>query len=127
MGVGKPDDLVGAVLRGIDMFDCVLPTRSGRHGQAFTWDGPINLRNAAFSEDLSPLDAASSCRASNGFSRAYLHHLARAGEMLAAVILSWHNIAFYQALMSGLRGACQEGTARAFGRDFLSRYRPGSD
>lgn len=126
MGVGKPDDLVGAVLRGIDMFDCVLPTRSGRHGQAFTWDGPINLKNAAFSEDLAPLDPASPCRASSGFSKAYLHHLVRAGEMLGAVLLSWHNIAFYQALMLGLRDACERGETRAFGRDFLSRYRSGS-
>ena len=126
MGVGKPDDLVGAVLCGIDMFDCVLPTRSGRHGQAFTWDGPINLKNAAFSEDLSSLDPDSPCRASNGFSRAYLHHLVRAGEMLGAVILSWHNIAFYQALLAGLRDACERGEARAYGREFLSRYRPGS-
>jgi queuine tRNA-ribosyltransferase len=127
MGVGKPDDIVGAVLRGIDMFDCVLPTRSGRHGQAFTWDGPINLKNVGFAQDESPLDAASACRASNGFSKAYLHHLVRAGEMLASVLLSWHNIAFYQQLMAGLRFACESGKTKAFARDFLSRYRSKSD
>jgi queuine tRNA-ribosyltransferase len=127
MGVGKPDDIVGAVLRGIDMFDCVLPTRSGRHGQAFTWDGPINLKNAGFAEDESPLDADSLCRASNGFSKAYLHHLVRAGEMLASVILSWHNIAFYQQLMAGLRLACEAGETQAFARGFLARYHSGND
>jgi queuine tRNA-ribosyltransferase len=126
MGVGKPDEIVGAVLRGIDMFDCVLPTRSGRHGQAFTWDGPMNLKNAGFAEDESPLDAASACRASNGFSKAYLHHLVRAGEMLASVVLSWHNIAFYQQLMAGLRLACEVGQTRDFAREFLARYRSGN-
>jgi queuine tRNA-ribosyltransferase len=123
MGVGKPADIIGAVLRGIDMFDCVLPTRSGRHGQAFTKDGPINLKNAVFAEDDAPLDSASACPASSQFSKAYLHHLVRAGEMLAAVLLTWHNIAFYQELMAGLRLAIERGEAASFGREFLLQYR----
>ena len=127
MGVGKPDDIVGAVLRGVDMLDCVLPTRSGRHGQAFTWDGPINLKNAAHAEDQRPLDESSDCRASSGFSRAYLHHLVRAGEMLGAVLLSWHNVAFYQALMARLREAIAGRNAQDFAREFLARYRAGSE
>lgn len=123
MGVGKPADMIGAVLRGIDMFDCVLPTRSGRHGQAFTKDGPINLKNAAFAEDEDPLDAASACVASSQFSKAYLHHLVRAGEILAAVLLTWHNIAFYQDLMAGLRVAIERGQTESFAREFLTQYR----
>ncbi|MEM6654141.1 MAG: tRNA guanosine(34) transglycosylase Tgt [Pseudomonadota bacterium] len=105
MGVGKPIDLVEAVARGIDMFDCVLPTRAGRHGQAWTWDGPINLKNAQFADDLAPVDAAVDCPASRDYSRAYLHHLIRSGEYLGAMVLSWHNIAFYQALMQRMRDA----------------------
>jgi queuine tRNA-ribosyltransferase len=123
MGVGKPDDLIGAVLRGIDVFDCVLPTRSGRHGQAFTRRGPINLKNAAYAEDESPLDPSIPIPASSGFSKAYLHHLVRSGEMLAAVLLSWHNVAFYQALMAGLRRAIEEGRVIAFAQQFLTGYR----
>ncbi len=105
------------------MFDCVLPTRSGRHGQAFTKDGPINLKNAAFAEDQAPLDPNSACPASSEFTKAYLHHLVRAGEMLAAVLLTWHNIAFYQDLMAGLRLAIEQGNVNTFARDFLARYR----
>jgi queuine tRNA-ribosyltransferase len=127
MGVGKPPDIVGAVLRGIDMFDCVLPTRSGRHGQAFTWDGPINLKNAEFAEDETPLDSLSACPASSKFSKAYLHHLVRAGEMLAAVLLSWHNIAFYERLTASLRLAIEQGTAQSFAREFTSRYSAGRE
>lgn len=123
MGVGKPDDLVGAVLRGCDMFDCVLPTRSGRHGQAFTWDGPVNLKNARYAEDLEPLDATSDCPASTEYSKAYLHHLVRAGEMLSSILLTWHNIAFYQALMRGLRFAVERHEIDSFASAFLSRYR----
>ncbi len=93
MGVGKPDDIVGAVERGIDMFDCVLPTRSGRNGQAFTWDGPLNIRNAKFAEDMSPLDPESPTAA---WSKAYLHHLVRSGEMLGAMLMTEHNLWFYQ-------------------------------
>jgi len=113
MGVGKPIDLVESVARGIDMFDCVLPTRSGRHGQGWTWDGPVNLTNARFAEDLSPLDAAVDCPASREFSRAYLHHLFKAGEYLGPMVLSWHNTAFFQALMAELRAAIAEGRFEA--------------
>jgi queuine tRNA-ribosyltransferase len=109
MGVGKPIDLVESVARGIDMFDCVLPTRSGRHGQAWTWDGPVNVTNARFAEDLSPLDEAVDCPASREFSRAYLHHLFKAGEYLGPMVLSWHNTAFFQALMQEIRAALNEG------------------
>ncbi|WP_084419430.1 tRNA guanosine(34) transglycosylase Tgt [Henriciella litoralis] len=110
MGVGKPIDLVESVARGIDMFDCVLPTRAGRHGQAWTWDGPINLKNAKFAEDLSPVDEAVNCPASNDYSKAYLHHLIRSGEYLGSMILSWHNTAFFQALMARMRVAIADGS-----------------
>ncbi len=109
MGVGKPIDLVESVARGIDMFDCVLPTRSGRHGQAWTWNGPLNVTNARFAEDLSPLDEAVDCPASRDFSRAYLHHLFKAGEYLGPMVLSWHNTAFFQSLMAEIRAAIAEG------------------
>jgi queuine tRNA-ribosyltransferase len=105
MGVGKPDDIVGAVLRGVDMFDCVLPTRSGRNGQAFTPEGPLNLRNARFAEDAEPLDPNCGCPACRQFSRAYLHHVVKAGEVIAAMLLTWHNLTFYQRIMAGLRAA----------------------
>lgn len=113
MGVGKPIDLVESVARGIDMFDCVLPTRSGRHGQAWTWAGPINVTNAKFAEDLSPLDEAVDSPASREFSRAYLHHLFKAGEYLGPMVLSWHNTAFFQALMAEIRAAIAEGRFEA--------------
>ena len=113
MGVGKPIDLVESVARGIDMFDCVLPTRSGRHGQAWTWDGPINLTNARFAEDTSPIDPAVNCPASQDYSRAYLHHLFKSGEYLAPMVLSWHNTAFFQALMQEMRDAISEGRFEA--------------
>ncbi|MGD2133260.1 MAG: tRNA guanosine(34) transglycosylase Tgt [Maricaulaceae bacterium] len=109
MGVGKPIDLVEAVARGVDMFDCVLPTRSGRHGQAWTDEGAINLKNARFAEDQGPLDAAIDCPASRDYSRAYLHHLVRSGEMLGAVLLSWHNVAYFQSLMARARAAIAAG------------------
>ena len=105
MGVGKPIDLVEAVARGIDMFDCVLPTRSGRHGQAWTWAGPLNLKNAKFAEDIAPLDPASECPASRDYSKAYIHHLFKAGEYLGPMLLSWHNTAFFQSLMQRIRAA----------------------
>lgn len=108
MGVGTPLDLIEAVARGADMFDCVLPTRSGRHGQAFTWAGKVNLKNAAHADDLAPLDAASSCPAARDYCRAYLHHLVKSGEFLAPILLSWANIAFYQELMAGMRTAIAE-------------------
>lgn len=122
MGVGKPDDIVGAVLRGIDMFDCVLPTRSGRNGQAFTWDGPLNMRNACHAEDSGPLDADCRCPACRQFSRAYLHHAVKANEIIAAMLLTWHNLTFFQDLMAALRAAIAEGRLTAFVRDFSARY-----
>ncbi len=125
MGVGKPLDIVEAVARGVDMFDCVLPTRSGRHGQAWTWDGPLNLRNARFAEDDSPLDEASDCAASRDYSKAYLHHLFRAGEILGQVLLSWHNISFYGALTAAMRAAITEGRFARFRGDFAERQAPG--
>jgi queuine tRNA-ribosyltransferase len=109
MGVGTPSDIVGAVERGIDMFDCVMPTRSGRHGQAFTWAGKLNMRNAAHIEDRRPLDEASPCPAARDYSRAYIHHLLRAGEYLAPMILSWANVHFYQDLMAAIRESIREG------------------
>jgi queuine tRNA-ribosyltransferase len=121
MGVGKPLDLVEAVARGVDMFDCVLPTRSGRHGQAWTWTGPVNLKNARFAEDEAPLDAGSACPASCDYSKAYLHHLVKAGEILGQVLLSWHNVAFFQALMATMRAAIGEGRFEAFRREFKGR------
>lgn len=105
MGVGKPDDIVGAVARGVDMFDCVLPTRSGRTGQAFTRRGPINLRNARHGSDPRPLDGTCRCPACRNYSRAYLHHLVKAGEILGAMLLTWHNLTYYQDLMAMLRDA----------------------
>ncbi len=122
MGVGKPDDLVGAVARGVDMFDCVLPTRSGRNGQAFTWDGPINIRNAKFAEDQSPLDASCACPVCTTWSRAYLHHLVRSGEMLGAMLMTQHNLHFYQDLMQAMRDAIAARAFAAFRRDFEARY-----
>jgi queuine tRNA-ribosyltransferase len=124
MGVGKPIDIVEAVWRGVDMFDCVLPTRSGRHGQAWTWEGPINLKNARFAEDESPLDPESEVPASRDYSKAYLHHLVRADEILGQVLLSWHNVAFFQRLMGQLRAAIAEGRLDAFRAEFRARQRP---
>ncbi len=122
MGVGKPDDIVGAVARGVDMFDCVLPTRSGRNGQAFTWAGPLNIRNARFAEDEGPVDPRCSCAVCGRFSRAYLHHLVRSGEMLGAMLMTEHNLSFYQQLMQGLRDAIGEGRLAAFARAFRRDY-----
>ncbi len=122
MGVGKPDDIVGAVERGIDMFDCVLPTRSGRTGQAFTRHGPINIRNAKFAEDQDPLDPACPCPVCGTWSRAYLHHLVRAGEILGAMLMTEHNLWFYQTLMADLRAAIEEQRLTAFANDFRAKY-----
>ncbi|MBX9592064.1 MAG: tRNA guanosine(34) transglycosylase Tgt [Hyphomonadaceae bacterium] len=121
MGVGTPLDLIEAVARGIDMFDCVLPTRSGRHGQAFTWSGKVNLRNAKYADDSSPLDPASSCPAARDYSRAYLHHLVKSGEYLGAMLLSWANTAFYQELMQAMRGAIAAGRFAAWSRETKDR------
>jgi queuine tRNA-ribosyltransferase len=120
MGVGKPDDMIGAVERGIDMFDCVLPTRSGRTGQAFTRDGPINIRNAKYAEDTAPLDSESPVAS---WSRAYLHHLVRSGEILGAMLMTEHNLWFYQRLMQDLRDSIAEGRLAAYADAFRARYR----
>ncbi len=123
MGVGKPDDVVEAVVRGIDMFDCVLPTRSGRTGQAFTADGPLNLRNARFAEDSNPIEPDCPCPACTTFSRAYVHHLVKSGEILGAMLMTQHNLWFYQRLMLGLRSAIIDQQLAGFANDFLERYR----
>ncbi len=107
MGVGTPDDILRSVARGIDMFDCVMPTRSGRHGLAFTRFGKVNLKNARHAEDTRPLDEASDCPASRDYSRAYLHHLVRSNEALASMLLTWNNLAYYQSLMAGIRDAVE--------------------
>ncbi len=122
MGVGKPDDLVGAVERGVDMFDCVLPTRSGRNGQGFTWNGPLNMRNAKHAEDEGPIDERCACPVCTTYSRAYLHHLIKSGEMLGAMLLTEHNLSFYQALMAGMREAIRAGQFGAFAADFRRMY-----
>lgn len=122
MGVGKPDDLVGAVERGIDMFDCVLPTRSGRNGQAFTWAGPVNIRNAKHAEDTAPLDPECDCPVCTTWSRAYLHHLIRSKEILGAMLMTQHNLHFYQALMAAMRRAIATGGFAAFAKAFRDKY-----
>ena len=122
MGVGKPDDVVEAVRRGIDMFDCVLPTRSGRTGQAFTADGPLNLRNARFAEDSEPIEPDCPCPACATFSRAYVHHLVKSGEILGAMLMTQHNLWFYQRLMQRLRDAIAGRRFAAFATEFLQRY-----
>lgn len=118
MGAGKPNDLVGAVLRGVDMFDCVLPTRSGRTSQAFTRRGTVNLRNTRHADDPRPLDNNCSCPTCKDYSRAYLHHLFKCGEILGAMLLTWHNLHYYQELMAGLRKAIDKGRLLAFVADF---------
>jgi queuine tRNA-ribosyltransferase len=123
MGAGKPDDIVGAVARGVDMFDCVLPTRSGRTGQAFTADGPINIRNARFAEDQGPLDPECGCPTCATYTRAYVHHLVRSGEILGAMLMTEHNLSFYQRLMQGLRDAIAKGRFAKHAAAFLERYR----
>lgn len=125
MGVGKPDDIVGAVERGIDMFDCVMPTRSGRTGQGFTRRGPINMKNARHKDDMRPIDEACSCPACTQYSRAYVHHLIRAGEILGAMLLTWHNLQFYQDLMADLRQAISETRLTAFAKAFREQYATG--
>lgn len=109
MGVGKPSDIIGAVARGVDMFDCVIPTRSGRNGQAFTKDGPINIRSSKYADDESPLEPGCPCPACLSYSRAYLHHLVRMGEILGSMLMTWHNLTYYQNLMQRLRDHINEG------------------
>ncbi|MEM9027359.1 MAG: tRNA guanosine(34) transglycosylase Tgt [Pseudomonadota bacterium] len=121
MGVGTPKDIIAAVATGIDMFDCVMPTRSGRHGLAFTWNGRVNLKNARHADDPAPLDPMSSCPAARDYSRAYLHHLIRSNEYLGAMLLSWANTWFYQDLMRAIRAAVTEGRFEAFQREYTER------
>ncbi len=118
MGVGKPDDILGAVKRGVDMMDCVLPSRSGRTGQAWTRRGQVNIKNARHADDPRPLDEACTCPACTSYSRAYLHHVFRAGEMISGMLLTWHNLHYYQELMAGMRAAIAEGRFAAFEADF---------
>jgi queuine tRNA-ribosyltransferase len=125
MGVGRPSDIIGAVLRGIDMFDCVLPTRSGRTGQAFTRRGTVNIKNARHIDDPRPLDEGCACPACARYSRAYLHHLTRAGEILGAMLLTWHNLQYYQDLMRGIRAAIAERRLAAFAAETLAREAEG--
>ncbi len=125
MGVGKPDDIVGAVLRGIDMFDCVLPTRSGRTGQAFTRRGQVNMKNARHIDDPRPIDESCPCPACRGYSRAYLNHLFRAKELLGYTLLTWHNLVYYQHLMAGLREAVGNGQLAQFAADFAAEQNTG--
>ena len=122
MGVGKPDDIAGAVLRGIDMFDCVIPTRSGRNGQAYTRGGTLNLRNARHANDPAPLDEECACPACTKFSRAYLHHTVKANEIIAAMLLTWHNLAYYQDLMRSLRDAIAHGRLAAAVEQIAAAY-----
>ncbi len=122
MGVGKPDDLVGAVERGVDMFDCVLPTRSGRNGQAFTWNGPLNLRNARHAEDTAPLDQRCTCPTCANYSRAYLHHLQKSDEILGAMLVTEHNLSFYQQLMQAMRDAIAGQSFQQFAAGFRRDY-----
>ena len=122
MGVGKPDDIVGAVLRGIDMFDCVLPTRSGRNGQAFTRHGPLNLRNAGHAQDTRPLDEDCRCPACRQFSRAYLHHVVKSGEIIGAMLLTWHNLTYFQDVMAELRAAIAAGRVLEVARRIAAAY-----
>jgi len=125
MGVGTPDDIVKAVMRGIDMFDCVMPTRAGRHGLAYTRRGKVSLRNARHAEDPRPLDADSSCPAARDYSRAYLHHLVRSGEALGAMLLTWVNVAYYQDLMQGLRDAIAAGRLAAHAEALAANWAAG--
>lgn len=125
MGVGKPDDIVGAVERGIDMMDCVLPSRSGRTGQAWTRRGQVNIKNARHQDDPRPLDENCTCLACRNYSRAYLHHVFRAQEMISGMLLTWHNLHYYQELMQGLRDAIAEGRLSAFVADFHAQRAEG--
>jgi queuine tRNA-ribosyltransferase len=127
MGVGKPDDIIGAVARGVDMFDCVIPTRSGRNARAYTDEGERNILNARYAEDPKPLQENCPCPACAHYSRAYLHHLFKADEMLGPMLLTWHNLTFYQTLMQGLRDAIAAKNLAGFAEAFLGRYGKASD
>ena len=125
MGVGRPDDIVGAVLRGVDMFDCVMPTRSGRTAQAFTKYGAINIRNARHREDYRPVEEGCDCPLCKNYTRAYIHHLQKCNEVLAVMLLTWHNIAYYERLMKGLREAISNDTLETFVEDFYKNQAKG--
>ncbi|OYU50066.1 MAG: tRNA guanosine(34) transglycosylase Tgt [Rhizobiales bacterium PAR1] len=127
MGVGTPDDLIESIARGVDMFDCVMPTRAGRHGTAYTRFGKMNLRNAKFAEDTRPLDIASSCPATRDYSRGYLHHLTKADEMLGQMLLTWNNIGYYQFLMAGAREAIATGRYAEFVAETKEGWKRGAD
>ena len=125
MGVGKPDDIVGAVLRGVDMFDCVMPTRSGRTAQAFTKFGPINIRNARHREDPRPVEEGCDCPLCKNYTRAYIHHLQKCNEILAVMLLSWHNIAYYERLMKEIRTAIENDCLKEFAEQFYENQKKG--
>lgn len=125
MGVGRPDDIVGAVLRGVDMFDCVMPTRSGRTSQAFTKYGPINIRNARHREDYRPLEEDCDCPLCSHYSRAYLHHLHKCNEVLGIMLLTWHNVRYYERLMQGLRSAIKNDTLQEYVAEFYANQAKG--
>lgn len=125
MGVGRPDDIVGAVLRGVDMFDCVMPTRSGRTSQAFTKYGTVNIRNARHREDNRPLEEGCDCPLCKNYTRAYIHHLQKCSEVLAVMLLTWHNIRYYQRLMAGLRQAIETDSLEAFTQEFYKNQAMG--
>lgn len=122
MGVGKPTDIVGAVKRGVDMFDCVLPTRSGRNGQAFTWKGAVNIRNSEHRDDKSPLCDKCACPACTNYSRGYIHHMVKSGEMLGAMLMTWHNLQFYQDLMEKIRYSINNNNFAEFEEEFIKNY-----
>jgi len=125
MGVGTPDDILKSVARGVDMFDCVMPTRSGRHGLAFTRRGKVNIRNARHAEDMRPLDEESSCPAARDYSRAYLHHLVRSNEALGGMLLTWNNLSYYQDLMNGIRTAIEQGRFAEFAAETQENWARG--
>jgi queuine tRNA-ribosyltransferase len=127
MGVGKPEDLVESVARGVDMFDCVLPTRNARNGQLFTWDGPVTIKQARHERDAAPIDPGCACYACRHFSRAYLRHLYMADELLAYRLLSLHNVHFFHALMAAMRAAVEAGAFEPFRARFFARYAVSSD
>ncbi|WP_170367034.1 tRNA guanosine(34) transglycosylase Tgt [Ruegeria arenilitoris] len=125
MGVGKPDDIVGAVARGIDMMDCVLPSRSGRTGQVFTRRGVVNIKNARHADDPRPLDEQCTCPACSNYSRAYLHHVFRANEMISGMLLTWHNLHYFQEIMQGMRDAIAAGAFEAWQAEFHAQRAQG--
>jgi len=125
MGVGTPEDILESVARGVDMFDCVMPTRAGRHGLAYTRRGKVNMKNARHAEDTRPLDEESNCPASRDYSRAYIHHLVRAGEPLAGMLLTWNNLSYYQSLMADIRAAIEAGRFAEFREETRARWEAG--